>query len=47
MATYQVKLINKKEGLDTTIECPDDMTIVDAAAEAGIDLPVSCSAGAC
>jgi 2Fe-2S type ferredoxin len=47
MATYQVRLISKKENLDTTIECADDMTIVEAAAEVGIDLPVSCNAGAC
>ncbi|MFM7373454.1 MAG: 2Fe-2S iron-sulfur cluster-binding protein, partial [Sphaerospermopsis kisseleviana] len=42
MATYKVRLINKKEELDTTIDCDDDVTIVDAAAEAGIELPFSC-----
>ncbi len=47
MATYKVRLISKKHNLDTTIDCPDDLTIVEAAAEAGIDLPVSCNAGAC
>ncbi|MBD2144577.1 MULTISPECIES: 2Fe-2S iron-sulfur cluster-binding protein [Sphaerospermopsis] len=47
MATYKVRLINKKEDLDTTIDCDDDVTIIDAAADAGIDLPVSCHAGSC
>ncbi|WP_353930923.1 2Fe-2S iron-sulfur cluster-binding protein [Okeanomitos corallinicola TIOX110] len=47
MATYQVRLICKKEDLDTTIECDEDVTIVDAAADVGIDLPVSCHSGAC
>lgn len=47
MAIYQVRLINKKENIDTTIECDEEMTIVDAAEEAGLELPFSCKSGAC
>lgn len=47
MTTYQVRLISKKEDLDTTIEVDDETTILDAAEENGIDLPFSCHAGAC
>jgi ferredoxin len=47
MATYQVRLISKKEGLDTTIEIDEDTNIVDAAEEQGIELPFSCHAGSC
>ncbi|MFN6463035.1 MAG: ferredoxin [Nostoc sp. DedVER02] len=47
MATYQVRLINEAEGLDKTLEVEDDTYILDAAEEAGIDLPYSCRAGAC
>jgi len=47
MAIYKVTLINAGEGLNRTIDCSDDQAIFDAAGDQGIDLPVSCRAGAC
>jgi ferredoxin len=47
MATYKVTLINANEGLNQTIDCADDQSICDAAAEQDIDLPISCRAGSC
>ena len=43
--TYSITL-KSSEG-EQTIQCEDDQYILDAADEAGGDLPYSCRAGAC
>lgn len=47
MASYNVTLVNEEKNINSTIECPDDQFILDAAEEQGIELPYSCRAGAC
>ncbi len=47
MATYNVRLINKKRELDITIPVDEDKYILAAAEENDIELPFSCSSGSC
>ena len=39
--------IKQSDGTATTFECDGDTYILDAAEEAGVDMPYSCRAGAC
>jgi len=44
--SYSITL-RSPAGTDTVVECDADQYILEAAEEAGIDLPSSCKAGAC
>ncbi len=45
--TYRVTLINEATGTKNTIKVKEDEYIYEAAEMQGINLPVSCHAGAC
>ena len=47
MVTYKVSLLSEEYNIDQTIDCDDNMFVLDAAEEQGIELPYSCRAGAC
>ncbi|QCD88040.1 uncharacterized protein LOC114170747 [Vigna unguiculata] len=46
MASYKIKLIGP-DGQENEFEASDDTYILDAAEDAGVELPYSCRAGAC
>jgi ferredoxin len=45
--SYQVRLYNKTEGFDQTVEVPTDAHILETAEEQGMELPFSCRQGVC
>ncbi len=45
--TYQLHLYNEVEGLDTTIDCFEGETVLDAAERNELELPFSCLNGGC
>jgi ferredoxin len=46
-SSYQVRLYNEAQGIDQTIEVPDETYILETAEEQGMELPYSCRQGVC
>ena len=46
LMAYNVTL-RSPDGTETVVQCEEDQYILEAAEEAGVDLPSSCKAGAC
>ena len=44
--TFNVTL-RSADGTEQTVQCAEDQYILEAAEDAGVDLPSSCKAGAC
>ena len=45
--TFNLHLYNEEQGLDTTIDCFEGETVLDAAERNGLELPYSCLNGGC
>jgi ferredoxin len=45
--SYQVRLLNRAEGIDRTVEVPEDRYILETAEEQGMELLYSCRQGVC
>ena len=45
--TYKIRLTNEAEGVDQTVDVPDDAYILETAENEGMDLPFSCRQGVC
>lgn len=46
-ATFKVHMVSEEHSIDQVLNVKDDEAILDAAEDAGLDLPYSCRAGAC
>ena len=47
MVSYEVTLVSEEYEINETIKCEEEVYILEAAEEEGIDLPYSCKSGAC
>lgn len=46
--TYKIRLMNEAEGIDNTVDVPEDSYILETAEiEGGMELPYSCRKGVC
>ena len=44
---YKITVIAEDHDINSTFDCASDTYLLDAAEEAGVELPYSCRAGAC
>lgn len=44
---FKVRFTSEAHDLDETLDCADDVTVLDEADKSELDLPYSCRAGAC
>ncbi|MBD2308976.1 2Fe-2S iron-sulfur cluster binding domain-containing protein [Chroococcidiopsis sp. FACHB-1243] len=48
MSTYKIRLMNEAEGIDQTVDVPEDAYILETAeTDGGLELPYSCRQGVC